>query len=80
MQLNMPQIIQVVRKWILEFPGASLIYFKSMFKIKISPGWLCEKLYFGGLNCYSSVKGSEAHQTNVFEHASHNPGRQEQDS
>ena len=80
MYLNTPHIIQVVRRKILEFPGASLIYFKSMFKIKISPGWLCEKLYFGGLNCYSSVKGSEAHQTNAFEHASDNPDGQEIDS
>ena len=77
MHLTMPQIIQMVRKLILEFPGAILILCS---KIKISPGWLCEKLYFGGLNCYSSVKGLEAHQTNAIEHASDNPGCQEMDS
>ena len=77
MQLNMSQIIQVVRKWILEFPGAILILCS---KIKISPGWLCEKLYFGGLNSYISVEGLEANQINAFEHASDNPGCQEMDS
>ena len=51
-----------------------------MFKNKNVSGGGYVKMYFGGFNKYSSVEASEAHQTNVFEHASHNPGRQEKDS
>ena len=47
MYLNTPHIIQVIRRKILEFPGASLIYFKSMFKIKISQGAAMWKLILG---------------------------------